>query len=133
MRPKFQTVGEIKLGNMIFAKERSSAFDVAAKLLEAHESGMPVIDQSDRVVGFISEQDILQALRGPGRLEEIMVSEIMNPTVVVAEEGATLEDVSKVMEDLQIHRLPVVDGDKLIGTVTRHDLIRAWLGMNVEV
>jgi CBS domain-containing protein len=133
MRPKFQTVGEIKLGNMLFAKERSSAFDVAARLLETHESGMPVVDQSDRVVGFISEQDILQALRGPGRLDDILVRDIMNPIVVVAQEDATLEEVGAVMEDLRIHRLPVVQGETLIGTVTRHDLIRAWLGLNVNV
>lgn len=131
MRPKFQTVGEIKLGNMLFAKENSSVFDVAATLLDTDESGMPVIDHDDRVVGFISEQDILQALRGSGRLEDIAVKDIMNPLVVVAEEDATLEDVSRVMEDLRIHRLPVVDGTKLVGTVTRHDLIRAWLGANV--
>lgn len=131
MIPKFQTVGEIKLGNMLFAKENSSVFDVAATLLDTHESGMPVVDQEDRVVGFISEQDILQALRGIGRLEEIAVKEIMNPLVVVAEEDASLDDVSRVMEDLRIHRLPVVSGTKLIGTVTRHDLIRAWLGINV--
>jgi CBS domain-containing protein len=118
---------------MLFAKERSSAFDVAAKFIETHESGMPVIDQNDRVVGFISEQNILEALRGTGRLEDILVKDIMNPVVVVAEEAATLEEVSKVMEDLRIHRLPVVDGEKLIGTVTRQDLIRAWLGMSVGV
>lgn len=131
MIPKFRTVGEIKLGNTLFAREKSSVFDVAATLLETHESGMPVVDQNDRVVGFISEQDILQALRGIGRLEEIAVKEIMNPLVVVAEVDASLEDVSRVMEDLTIHRLPVVEGEKLIGTVTRHDLIRAWLGANV--
>jgi CBS domain-containing protein len=133
MRPKFQTVGEIKLGNMLFAKEQSSAFDVAARLLDAHESGMPVVDQNERVVGFISEQDLLIALRGPGRLEDIAVREIMNPIVVVAQEDATLEEVSEVMEDLRIHRLPVVQGERLVGTVTRHDLIRAWLGLNVNV
>jgi CBS domain-containing protein len=116
---------------MLFAKENSSVFDVAATLLDTDESGMPVIDHDDRVVGFISEQDILQALRGSGRLEDIAVKDIMNPLVVVAEEDATLEDVSRVMEDLRIHRLPVVDGTKLVGTVTRHDLIRAWLGANV--
>jgi CBS domain-containing protein len=131
MIPKFQTVGEIKLGNMLFAREESSVFDVAAKLLDTHESGMPVLDESDRIVGFISEQDILEVLRGPGRPEDIAVKEIMNPLVVVAEEGATLEEVSRAMEDLRIHRLPVIQGDKLIGTVTRHDLIRAWLGVNV--
>lgn len=133
MRPKFQTVGEIKKGNMLFAKEESSAFDVATQLLDSHEGGMPVVTGEDRVVGFISEQDILQALRGSRRLEDVAVKEIMNPIAVVAEEEATLEEASRTMEDLHIHRLPVVRGERLIGTVTRHDLIRAWLGLSVEV
>lgn len=133
MRPKYQTVGEIKKGNTLFTREGSSAFDVSSLLLDSHESGMPVVSEDDRVVGFISEQDILMALRGARRLEEIAVREIMNPVVVVAEEDATLEEASQAMEDLHIHRLPVVRGERLIGTITRNDLIRAWLGMNVEV
>ncbi|MDC4205707.1 MAG: CBS domain-containing protein [Candidatus Manganitrophus sp.] len=133
MRPKYQTVGEIKKGNTLFTREGSSAFDVSSLLLDSHESGMPVVSEDDRVVGFISEQDILMALRGTRRLEEIAVREIMNPVVVVAEENATLEEASRAMEDLHIHRLPVVRGERLIGTITRNDLIRAWLGMNVEV
>lgn len=133
MRPKYQTVGEIKKGNTLFTREGSSAFDVSSLLLDSHESGMPVVSEDDRVVGFISEQDILMALRGTRRLEEISVREIMNPVVVVAEEDATLEEASQAMEDLHIHRLPVVRGERLIGTITRNDLIRAWLGMNVEV
>lgn len=133
MRPKYQTVGEIKKGNTLFTREGSSAFDVSSLLLDSHESGMPVVGEDDQVVGFISEQDILTALRGTRRLEEISVREIMNPVVVVAEEDATLEEASQAMEDLHIHRLPVVRGERLIGTITRNDLIRAWLGMNVEV
>lgn len=133
MRPKYQTVGEIKKGNTLFTREGSSAFDVSSLLLDSHESGIPVVGEDDRVVGFISEQDILMALRGTRRLEEISVREIMNPVVVVAEEDATLEEASQAMEDLHIHRLPVVRGERLIGTITRNDLIRAWLGMNVEV
>lgn len=133
MRPKYQTVGEIKKGNTLFAKEANAVFDVASLLLDSHESGMPVVSEEDRVVGFISEQDILMALRGSRRLEDITVREIMNPIVVVAEEDATLEEASRAMEDLHIHRLPVVRGERLIGTITRHDLIRAWLGISVEV
>lgn len=133
MRPKYQTVGEIKKGNMLFAREGTSVFDVASLLLDSHESGMPVVSENDRVVGFIREQDILMALRGSRRLEQIAVREIMNPVVVVAEEDATIEEASQAMEDLHIHRLPVVRGERLIGTLTRHDLIRAWLGVGVEV
>jgi len=77
MRPKYQTVGEIKKGNTLFAREGNSVFDVASLLLDSHESGMPVVSEDDRVVGFISEQDVLMALRGARRLEDITVRETL--------------------------------------------------------
>ncbi|MBI3805789.1 MAG: CBS domain-containing protein [Nitrospirae bacterium] len=132
MRPKFGTIGQIKKGNPLYAREGSSAFDVATRLLDTGHTGMPVIDETDRVIGVVSEQDILRALRGSQPLETLQVNEIMTPIAIVVDETATLEEASEAMEDLQIHRLPVVRGEKLVGTITRHDLIRAWLGLNVE-
>lgn len=132
MRPKFSMIGQIKKGNPLYAREESSAFDVATRLLDTGHTGMPVIDETDRVIGVISEQDILRALREPTPLQSIRAKEIMTPIAIVVDETATLEEASQAMEDLQIHRLPVVRGEKLIGTVTRHDLIRAWLGLSVE-
>jgi CBS domain-containing protein len=133
MQPKFETIGEIKLGNTFYAHKGSSAIDIASELLHSRFSGMPVIDEKNRVVGVVSQEDLLRALRSPRSLEEVAVGEIMNPIPIVVEEETTLEEASKIMEKAHIHRLPVVREGVLIGTVTRRDLMRAWLGMSVDV
>jgi CBS domain-containing protein len=132
MKPKFETVGEVKMGNTFLAYEDSTAYKVAEDLVHSRWSGMPVVDRGNRVIGIVSEQDLLRALRGTRRLEEIKVKEIMTRSPIVIKEDATLAEASKIMEDAHIHRLPVVKGGVLTGTVTRHDLLRAWLGMTVE-
>ena len=132
MKPKFETVGQIKKGNTLFTYEDTPISKVAEDLTHSRWSGMPVIDRKNRGIGMVSEQDLLRALRGSGRMEEINVKEIMTKPAIVVKENTTLEEASKIMEDAHIHRLPVVKDGILIGTVTRHDLLRAWLGMSVE-
>jgi CBS domain-containing protein len=132
MKPKFETIGDIKLGNPLFSYEDTLASKIADDLLHSRWTGMPVIDRNDHVVGIVSEQDLLRALRGEQALEKIKAREMMTRSPIVIEEEATLEEASKIMEKAHIHRLPVVRDGVLIGTVTRHDLLRAWLGMSVE-
>lgn len=132
MKPKFETIGQIKLGNPFFTYGDTPISKIADDLLHSRWSGMPVIDGYNRVIGMVSEQDLLRALRGTRPLEEIIVKEIMTRSPVVIKEKATLEEASKIMENTYIHRLPVVKDGGLVGTVTRHDLLRAWLGVSVE-
>jgi CBS domain-containing protein len=132
MKPKFETVGDIKLGNSLFSYEDTTATQIAEELLHSRWTGLPVIDRNSRVVGVVSEQDLLRALRGDRPLEEVQAREIMNRPPIVVNEETTLEEASKIMEKAHIHRLPVVRNDTLIGTVTRHDLLRAWIGTTVE-
>ena len=132
MKPKFETVGQIKLGNTLFTYEDTPVSKIADDLLHSRWTGMPVVDQKNRVIGVVSEQDHLRALRGTRPLEEIKTNEIMTRSPIVIKEKTTLEEASQIMEDAHVHRLPVVKDGVLIGTVTRHDLLRAWLGMSVE-
>lgn len=132
MKPKFETVGEIKLGNPFFTYEDTPISKIAEDLIHSRWTGMPVIDQNDRVIGMVSEQDLLRAFRGTRLLEEIKVKEIMTRPPIMITEETTLAEASKIMENAHIHRLPVVKDGALLGTVTRHDLLRAWLGMSVE-
>jgi len=133
MKPKYETVGQIKKGNTLFTYEDTPAIDVVLDLDHSRWTGMPVVDGNKRVVGIVSEQDLLRALRGNRPLAGINVKEIMTRSPIVITEDTTLEEASKIMEDAHIHRLPVVRDGILLGTVTRHDLVRAWLDLGVEV
>lgn len=133
MKSRFETVGQIKKGNTFFTYENRSIFDVAVELLQSRYTGMPVLDREGRVVGIISETDLVRALGSSRPFQEIKVGEIMTRSPIVADEDTTLEKAGKMMEEAHVHRLPVVRGGQLVGTLTRHDLLRAWLGMPVDV
>ena len=118
----------------------------AAKLmLENHISGLPVIDASAAVVGVISEGDLLrddgkgvdgspwlqmmvepEALPGePGKLSARKVSEVMTGTPVSVAPSASIAHACRVMEQHGIKRLPVIENARLVGVITRADLVRA--------
>jgi len=135
MKPKFETVGEIKKENTLFTYADTPIAKVAEDLVHSRWTGMPVIDRENRVIGILSDHDILRAFRSYEPilfLDDIKVKEIMTQPPIVIQEKTTLEEASKIMEDTHVQRLPIVNDGILIGTVTRHDLLEAWLGMNVE-
>jgi len=114
---------------------------------ENHVSGLPVIDEAGRLVGIVSRGDFirrakigtqrkrdrwLKFLLGPGKAASDFVhkrgrkvGEIMTPEPFTVTEDATLEDIVELMERHNVKRLPVVRGDKLVGIVTRSNLLQA--------
>ncbi|MDC4204723.1 MAG: CBS domain-containing protein [Candidatus Manganitrophus sp.] len=128
MKVKSQEVGQIRLAKPRFVKEYESAFDIAAELLDSGHAAIPVVTREGRVIGMVNDQDLLRLLPGPRRLEEIKAKEIMSRVPAVIDEETSLAEASKIMENLQLQRLPVVREGILIGTITRHDLLRARLG-----
>jgi CBS domain-containing protein len=92
-------------------------------LVDGGLTGVPVVDESGKVVGVVSESDLLGALlRGVGG--EAPVSRIMSQPPIVVDEFAPTEEVMGVFRESQIHHLPVVRGDHLVGIITPHDVLK---------
>ena len=118
-------------------------------MLGAHVSGLPVVDGEGRLVGVLSEGDLLRRaelgtekqrsrwmefLVGPGRSASDYVQthgryieESMTADPIVVEADTPLEEVVGIMERRRIKRVPVVRDGKLIGIVTRSDLLASLL------
>ena len=121
--------------------------EAIALLLESHVSGLPVADADGRLVGLVSEGDFLhraelgtakrkprwiEFLLGPGEIAESYVMshgrkvhDVMTRDVATVSESASINEVVEVMERRKVKRLPVVSGDRLVGIITRADLLRA--------
>jgi CBS domain-containing protein len=96
----------------------------AAELLtENGVSGLPVIDADGKLVGVVTEYDLLQLVFDP-ELVEAPVSQHMSGNVVRVQEDDLLTDLADVFLVNPIRRVPVLSGDKVVGVVSRHDLIR---------
>ena len=117
-------------------------------MLKRKVSGLPVLDENGKLVGILTEGDLLRRretgtgtkhrsrllsfIVGPGReAEEFVhsnsrvVGDLMTPSVVSVPETATLDDIVTMMEKHHIRRVPVMKGDHLVGIVSRADLLRA--------
>jgi CBS domain-containing protein len=125
----------------------AEVLDAARLMLDHKISGLPVVDTAGNVVGIVTEGDFLRRgeigtqrkrprwlefLVGPGRLaiEYVRtsgrkVSEIMTPFPHTVAEDAALEAIVELMERRRIKRVPVVAEGKLVGIVSRANLVRA--------
>jgi CBS domain-containing protein len=132
MKPHFKTLGEIMISNKLSASEEASAYAVAVELLEANYQGLPVLDYSGKVVGKVTEIDLLKALKDGRDLKAVRVKDIMALAPPVLNTETSLEKAVELMDSHHLLRLPVMKESRFIGSVTRHDLLRAWLGYWVE-
>jgi len=121
----------------------------AEQMLTQRISGLPVVDDANRLIGIVTEADFLGALGIPchhpsrplwQRLGEMFaaagttlhgpgdsVASVMTGSVVSADPGQTLHDALELMKAHQVKRLVVVDGERIpVGMITRSDLIRAF-------
>ncbi|CAM9155301.1 unnamed protein product [Ascophyllum nodosum] len=94
-----------------------------AKVLSTHQiRGMPVVDESDKVLGLISLKEVEKTAK-LGRQQEL-VKGWMKEQIVVAESRDPLHEVEELFIKEDLGRLPVVKGGKLVGIITRADMLR---------
>ncbi|MFD2055409.1 CBS domain-containing protein [Mesorhizobium calcicola] len=129
----------------------ASISDAAGLMLSKKFSGLPVIRSDGTLVGIVSEGDFLRRgelgtnrkrsrwlefLVSPGRAADEYVQangrrieEVMTTDVVTASPDASLPEIVELMTRHRVKRIPVVDDGKVIGMVTRSDLLRALLSV----
>jgi CBS domain-containing protein len=136
--------------------DKSEPVGRAIRLLLQHRiSGLPVVDADGRLQGIVTEGDFLhraetgtqrrrprwvEFLLGPGRLAQEyvhshsrFVADVMTRKVITVEEDTPLDDVVRRMEKHRVKRFPVVKDGKVVGIVSRANLLRAFASVAHEV
>jgi len=113
-------------------KKTAKGRDVAMKLLSDDYSSLPVVDDAGNVVGIISEFDILKALRAGKKLEEVTAEEIMTRQPLCVDEELSVEKLIDIMTDKHLLRVPVVRDGKLVGSVSRRNIMDSFLTMEFK-
>ena len=139
---------DIMIANVITVDPDTSVADTADLLLKHRISGMPVVDKTGQLVGLVSEGDLLRrAETGTERrrswwLELFASSEtlaaeyvkahgrkvadVMTRHVVTAREDTPLSEIADLLERHHIKRVPIVRGTKVVGIVSRANLLQAF-------
>ena len=121
-----QKAFEVMVRPVISARKNASARDVALQLMNGLYSGMPVTDNDGKVIGVITEIDLLNAVMEGKELEKMVAGDIMTTEVVTVDPDAQISEIIKIMNEKKIIRVPVVSKEgKLRGVVSRCDILRA--------
>ena len=112
--------------NVITAKKDMVLTDVIALLLRWHISAMPVVDDEDRMVGIVSEIDLVN-LTFDGNARDTIVEEVMVTDIVSFSPDTELADLVQSFSKRHLRRVPIIDKGKVVGIVSRRDILREML------
>lgn len=118
-----RTACEVMNPRVITASRGTNANILARQLLTGQFSGLPVVEEDGEVVGVVSEFDLIQALLEGKDLALLKAEDIMNTPAVCVTEESPLLHVLKLMIEHRIIRLPVVRNRKLVGMISRPNIL----------
>jgi CBS domain-containing protein len=148
------TVRDVMSRHPISVGPDATLLDALVLMRGQKVSGLPVVNEDGKLVGVLSQRDVARALKTAGGipevtglfdllmfglseesgvsvqvlrriLEETTVRDAMSSPPIAIPSDASLELAAEVMRENEINRIPVLRGDRLVGIVTRNDLVRA--------
>ena len=119
-------VRDIMKKEIVAGKNNDSVQKISKVLTEKNMSNIPIINEQDELVGIVSEQDILRAMESENFINKIAI-DIMTKNVLSVKENDSLEYVSKIFTEQPYRRLPVTRDKKVVGSITREDIISSFM------
>jgi len=148
-------VGDVMTRSVAAVLPETPLKDVAALMVDRGISGVPVVDADRAVLGVVSEADFVIKERGVvggrnrllahvfgrsrkaraelAKIEATTAGEAMTSPAITLEAADTLQRAAELMASRRVNRLPVVEGGRLVGIVTRADVVRAYIRPDAEL
>jgi CBS-domain-containing membrane protein len=135
------TVKDVMTTEVVVVRRETTFKEMAGVLRRHRVSALPVVDDAGRVVGVVSEADLLakEALANPGVMAEVLhhqdvrkaegltAGDLMTHPPVTAAPGDPVEQAARMMHFMRVKRLPVVNsGGELVGIVSRSDVLAVF-------
>lgn len=144
-------VSDLMTSEVIAVKPTMSLREAAAILVDKRISGVPVVDATNGVIGVLSEADIVVKAGGQVERNRLLgwllesdfapadkisaetVRDAMTAPAVTISPKRPVHEAARLMVAETVNRLPVVDKGKLVGIVTRADIVRAFIRSDAEI
>ena len=144
-----QKAEDIMTKDVITVKPETTVEELARLLIEHKISGAPVVDEENRLIGVVTENDLIKKnarlhiptiirlfdayfLLNSKKVEDEIkkmvagtVDEICNKDIVSLTEETTIEDIATIMSEKNIHLLPVLRDDMVVGIIGKADIVRS--------
>ena len=147
-----QKAQDIMTKNVITATTATSVTELAQLLASHNIGGVPVLDSSDTLLGVVTESDLIDQkkkihiptvvtildsvfyLENPDKMEKEMkkiagstVGDIYSKDPVTVEEDTLIDEIATLMAEKNVHTLPVMRGDTLVGVIGKKDIIKTLI------
>ena len=143
------TIRDVMSASVVTVKPETPLKEVARMLIDRRISGVPVVDEEGMVLGVISEADLLVKEQGAEairhrrlarllgestesraqsvKLGAVTAAQAMTSPAVTIASGRPIPEAAAIMTSRHVNRLPVIDDGRLVGIVSRADLVRAYV------
>lgn len=124
-------VKEYMSSNPITFKPDTDVYQAIRKLLEHKITGAPVVDEQGNVLGSFSEMDCMRIALTSSYYEDMggKVSEYMSTDIKFVDADTSIVDVAEMFINSKLRHFPVVEEDRLIGVISRVDVLQALLAL----
>lgn len=120
--PAARTVRDVMASRVVTVVPEMTARELVDTFLEEHVRGAPVLDRAGKVIGMVSERDVLRHARGD--LSRVRVGDIMGPVGETFTPDAELRALARFFAADGVQRVAVVEHGILLGIVTPADVLR---------
>ena len=117
--------------NRLTFRAGQNGLAIAVELLSTHTAGAPVVDRDGKYLGFISEFDVMKALSLGRELSSLVAEDLMLVGPIAVHSSTTISDAAQRMDEQCVLNLPVEKDGRVAYSVSRHDLLRAWIGLGL--
>ncbi|MBP8130103.1 MAG: CBS domain-containing protein [Candidatus Hydrogenedentes bacterium] len=117
------TAREVMATNLVTVAENTPIQTAMRLIVENDITGLPVVDEEQKLVGVVSEKDMLKVLYQP-HLGDALVMDIMSTDLVTFDEDADLIDIAESMIEGHFRRVPILRDGRIVGLITRRDIIK---------
>lgn len=126
-------IRQIMANRVVAARPNATCTSLAQKMLAGFVSGLPVTDEGGHVIGVVTEFDILKVLRGGTDGLAAVAEDIMTREPICLDADQSVDEAIELMTRHHIIRIPVVEKGRLVGIVSRTDILRAYVKEEFQV
>jgi signal-transduction protein with cAMP-binding, CBS, and nucleotidyltransferase domain len=116
-------VNQVMSKNVI-TLEKSTSLQDAAQEMNKLSVGCVIVTDNSKPVGIVTERDFVTKVAAEGRPLFTEISEVMSYPLITIDPGETIWEASEIMKEKLIHKLPVIENEKVIGIMTTTDIVR---------